>query len=107
MSHAPEESESLTYCFDIDGTICSNTEGKYEEAKPFTTRIDAVNRLFDEGHTIKYFTARGSTTGVDWRELTESQLAAWGARYHQLILGKPYAHIFVDDRAVNSEDFEW
>ena len=23
------------YCFDIDGTICTNTWGEYEDAEPF------------------------------------------------------------------------
>lgn len=107
MTSDPEIPDVLTYCFDIDGTICTNTEGRYEEAQPFAERIAGVNRLFDSGNRIVYFTARGSTTGIDWRELTESQLSAWGARYHQLILGKPYAHFFVDDRAIHSDDFSW
>ena len=25
------------YCFDIDGTICTNTDGDYEKAKPYLT----------------------------------------------------------------------
>lgn len=107
MSSDPESPAFLTYCFDIDGTICTNTEGSYHEARPFGERIAAVNRLFRSGHRIVYFTARGSTTGIDWRALTESQLSTWGARYHELILGKPYADVFVDDRAVHSDDFTW
>lgn len=97
----------LTYCFDIDGTICTNTEGSYADAQPFDERVAAVNRLFEEGHRIVYFTARGSTTGIDWRSVTEMQLDSWGAKYHELILGKPFAHVFVDDRAMHSDDFPW
>ena len=63
-----------TYCFDIDGTICSNTDGDYENAKPFSSRIELVNKLFHEGHNIVYFTARGSTTGIDWKDFTKNQL---------------------------------
>lgn len=107
MNEVPSGKAPQTYCFDIDGTICTNTYGNYSVAKPFATRIASVNRLFDEGHRIVYFTARGSTTGADWRSLTEAQLHLWGARYHALILGKPFADVFVDDRAVNSDDFRW
>ena len=31
------------FCFDIDGTICTNTWGDYEDAEPYFDRIDAVN----------------------------------------------------------------
>lgn len=107
MSDVPGQVPTLSYCFDIDGTICTNTEGEYGDAVPFTDRIAAVNRLFDCGNRIVYFTARGSTTGIDWRGVTEAQLKSWGAKYHELILGKPFAHVFVDDRAVHSDDFDW
>jgi hypothetical protein len=48
-----------TYCFDIDGTICTNTDGEYASAKPFESRIDHINALYDSGHTISFFTAKG------------------------------------------------
>ena len=54
-----------TYCFDIDGTICTNTDGDYASAKPFESRINHINALYNAGHTISFFTARGSTTGID------------------------------------------
>ena len=30
----------MNYCFDIDGTICTNTNGDYEKAEPLTDRIN-------------------------------------------------------------------
>lgn len=95
----------LTYCFDIDGTLCSNTEGAYELAEPDWSRIARVNELFHEGNTIILFTARGSTTGIDWHDLTKSQLEEWNVSYHQLILGKPFADIYVDDKAIRDSNF--
>ena len=89
------------YVIDIDGTICTNTYGKYELAKPYTSRIKYINKLFDKGHVIKYFTARGSTTNINWRDLTEKQLLAWGAKYNELIMGKPDGDIFIDDKGFN------
>ncbi len=89
------------YVFDIDGTICTNTYGNYEEAKPFSERIDFINNLFDEGNKIKYFSARGSSTGIDWHQSTKNQLKEWGAKYHELIMQKPEGYIYIDDEAFN------
>ena len=93
------------YCFDIDGTICTNTDGNYERAVPFDEVIQKVNRLYDMGHKIIFFTSRGNTTGIDWRELTEKQLSTWQAKYHELIMGKPSADVFVDDKGIQPAEF--
>ena len=95
----------MIYCFDIDGTICTNTQGKYETAIPFDIRIGFINGLYDNGHTIIYYTARGTQTGIDWTELTEKQLDGWGAKYHTLLLGKIHYDLWVDDKAVSEADF--
>ncbi len=95
----------MKYCFDIDGTICTNTNGDYGKAQPLTNRIKIINNLFDEGHQIIMFTARGSTTNFDWTDLTRQQLKEWGVNYHKLIFGKPEADIFVDDKAISDKLF--
>tara|TARA_Y100001958_G_C21173303_1_gene504626 strand:+ start:339 stop:638 length:300 start_codon:yes stop_codon:yes gene_type:complete len=95
----------VKYCFDIDGTICTNTNGDYGKAQPLTNRIKIINNLFDEGHQIIMFTARGSTTNFDWTDLTRQQLKEWGVNYHKLIFGKPEADIFVDDKAISDKLF--
>lgn len=99
--------KSLTYCFDIDGTICKTVRGSYDESSPFSDRIQVINSLYNLGHRIILFTARGTTTGIDWRNLTEKQLEEWGVLYHVLLLGKPEADVYVDDRGTNADDFEW
>ncbi|MFC2006764.1 hypothetical protein ACFLUQ_01190 [Chloroflexota bacterium] len=93
------------YCFDIDGTICTNTDGDYEQTVPFREAIEKVNQLFDDGHEIIFFTARGYTTGMDWFDLTKKQLEDWKVKYHQLIMGKPYADFYIDDKAVKPDEF--
>jgi len=93
------------YCFDLDGTLCTNTEGDYESAVPFPRRISKVNALYEEGSNILIYTARGTVTGIDWRTLTEKQLAKWGVKYHELRLGKPFADLYIDDRAMSDGDF--
>jgi len=94
-----------SYCFDIDGVLCTNTEGEYEKAKPISKAIDSVNRLYEEGHRITLHTARGSTTGIDWEDVTVRQLKEWGVRYHELVMGKPTADIYIDDKGINSKDW--
>ena len=94
-----------TYCFDLDGTLCTNTEGDYDSAEPFPERIKKVNELYQEGNQILIFTARGTMTGIDWRDLTELQLDQWGVKYHNLELGKPVAHVYIDDRGISDVNF--
>lgn len=96
-----------TFCFDLDGTLCANTWGDYESAQPFPWAIERVNALADAGHRILVFTARGGTTGIDWRERTAAQLESWGVRYDELILGKPTADVYVDDRSVHVDAWRY
>ena len=93
------------YCFDIDGTICTNTDGDYEQAMPFEDVIDKINQLYNAGHRIILYTARGYTTGIDWFDMTGKQLEVWKVRYHQLTMGKPYADLYIDDKGVQSKEF--
>lgn len=99
----------MIYCFDIDGTICTQTPDNfgraYNTAEPFMDKIKLINKLFEDGNKIIMFTARGSCSGVDWREFTEKQLAEWGVKYDELIFGKPNADVFIDDKAVNARDW--
>ena len=95
----------MIYCFDIDGTICTNTNGDYPNAIPYPNIIKKVNELYDQGNEIILNTARGATTGIDWRKETEVQMKAWGVKYHKLIIGKPGADIYIDDKAVNIKDW--
>lgn len=94
-----------TYAFDLDGTLCTLTNGKYETAEPFTDRIIHVNSLFEEGHTILIFTARGATSKRDLKDLTLGQLSAWGIKFHELITGKPHFDLLIDDKAISDGDF--
>ena len=94
----------MIYCFDLDGTLCTNTNGKYDEAEPFHDRIAIVNKLYDEGHHILIDTARGSTTGIDWTAVTKEQLNKWGTKYHTLRAGvKLTADLYIDDKGINAD----
>lgn len=87
------------FCFDIDGVVATLVPGNdYRKARPILKNIRIVNRLFDKGHRIIFYSARGSATGILWRAFTKRQLKKFGVRYHELHLGKPAADFYVDDK---------
>lgn len=100
---------------DIDETICyyegiKQTHAKvnsidYNKAKPHIDRIQKINKLYDEGNTIVYWTARGSRSGLNWFQLTLKQLNEWNAKFTELRLGKPHYDLFIDDKNINSENY--
>jgi len=91
---------------DIDETICETPEDRnYENSLPLFARIEKINKLFEEGNEIVYWTARGSTTGIDWTEITIKQLKTWGAKFHEIKLGKPHFDLYICDKSINSEKY--
>ncbi len=102
----------MRYCFDIDGTIFTtplDLDGKpnYNNSQPIPFMRDRVNALYEQGHYIIFFTARGKSTGIDWTDITANQLKRWNFKYHELfpMFCKPTADIFVDDKGINVN--EW
>ncbi len=92
----------MTIFVDIDGTICTQEED-YSDAKPIPENIARVNKLFDEGHKITYWTARGTETGLNWWSVTAKQFIEWGVKYHELHFGKPVYDLFICDKATTIE----
>ena len=92
---------------DIDNTICKTDETNYENEKPIPERIKKINRLYDEENTIVYWTARGTGSGIDWRDITEKQFEEWGVKYHELKFGKPVYDLFIDDKNIESKEYFW
>ena len=103
----------MNYVVDIDGTICTQSNPDYQNAKPIYKRIRVLNELYDKGNTIIYCTARGmGRTNNNQKEaidlmydFTKKQLDAWGVKYHMLFLGKPAGDLYVDDKAMRDIDF--
>ena len=90
---------------DIDGTICTITNSQYSDAVPFRSRIEKINKLYDEGNKIVYWTARGGSTGIDWSRFTKRQIDNWGCCYTRIEKQKkPTCDLFVDDKAVKIEE---
>ena len=91
---------------DIDETICETASDRnYANAKPLKERIEKINKLYDEGNIIIYWTARGTGTRINWKDVTEKQFKEWNVKYHDLKFGKPVYDLFIDDRNINSETY--
>tara|TARA_R100001377_G_scaffold70740_1_gene46254 strand:- start:2486 stop:2800 length:315 start_codon:yes stop_codon:yes gene_type:complete len=96
---------------DIDETICHYDGVErlgYKNAIPIHEYIDKINTLYDQGHEITYWTARGSFSGIDYFEITEQQLQTWRCKYHTLSVGeKPSYDLLICDKTKRiEEDFD-
>ena len=92
---------------DIDLTICfyDDWKGDYNEAEPNYENISKINKLYNEGNHITYWTARGFTSKNDYYKLTKKQLVDWGCKYHELITGeKPYYDLLICDKTKRIEE---
>ena len=95
---------------DIDETICFYSDKRrYDLSEPNQENIDKINKLYDEGWKIVYWTARGSVSRVDYTEHTREQLNSWGCKYHDLVTGtsdnpKPHFDLVIDDKAKRIEE---
>jgi len=93
------------YIVDIDNTICISNGSDYTNSQPLYDRIEKINNLYSQGNRIIYWTARGGNSGIDWTDKTHSQLAAWGCMYDEIRMGKPVYDVWIDDKAINSEEY--
>ena len=92
---------------DIDETICITPESRnYIDASPIEKNIKKINEMYDNGNKIVYWTARGTVSGINWREVTEKQFEEWGVKYHELHFGKPQYDLFIDDKNMNVKDWK-
>tara|TARA_B100001123_G_C15339194_1_gene1034057 strand:+ start:3574 stop:3921 length:348 start_codon:yes stop_codon:yes gene_type:complete len=99
--------KKLTFCFDIDNTICSTNGRDYNKSKPKKKVIKMINTLYSKGHIIKLNTARFMGRSNDnfkfskkkASQLTKRQLKLWGLKYHKIFFGKPSADIYIDDKS--------
>lgn len=102
----------MRYIIDIDGTICSQ-EKDYHKSVPYSNRINKINKLYETGHTIILFTARGMVRHSENTEeiyknlydFTKKQLDSWEVKYHKLIMGKPSGDYYIDDKGINANEF--
>lgn len=95
------------FLIDIDGTICDDIKNEeshlYPTSKLFPSALEIINKWYDEGHVITFFTAR---EGKD-REVTETWLKENGFKYHGLVMDKPrikdnQEYVWIDNRKVRA-----
>lgn len=110
----------MIYCFDLDDTICfPNHEAKdsfekYGKALPCWEIINHIKDLYYNDNEIIIHTARRMLTHngdlnkikQDVQEITENWLKEFEVPYNSLIFGKPYADVYIDDKALNVEDLK-
>lgn len=102
----------MRYSIDIDGVITNKISWSFEDSfhryremllklEPCEEGIKAVNKLFDAGHIIILNTSRL------WRDFdaTVQWLKEHGVKYHTLIMAKPLADFYVDDKNITMEEF--
>ena len=96
------------YMIDIDGTICDDIPNeepeRMETAKVYPDALETLNRWYDQGHIITFFTSRVEEN----REVTEKWLNKHGFKYHGILFGKPRGgnYHWVDNHIVRATRFE-
>ena len=96
----------MVYCFDLDGTLCNTDGNNYKDSTPKKERIEIVNTLYEDGHTILIDTARGCVSGKNYFFFTMEQLKSWGVKFHTLRTGVKFgADIFIDDKGIRDQRF--
>lgn len=103
----------MRICIDIDGTICQvrQPQQNYSEVKPIQGAAEKIKQLKEEGHYIILCTARHMKTCESNQGMVIARqgltLLEWLKEhkfiYDELWFGKPYAHVYIDDRAYKFE----
>ncbi len=98
----------MKVCFDLDGVLCHGRP--YAEAVPDLEAIEYLRHLYDQGHIILIYTARGMGGAANNvgravacnAMLTLEQLDLWNIPYDEVLFGKPTYDILIDDKSVSN-----
>ena len=87
---SPQLGENIkNYLIDIDGTITEDVPNEEPErmvtCEPWLDARKIINKWYDEGHIITFFTSRTEET----REITLTWLDKHEFKYHGLLMNKP------------------
>ena len=107
-----EDGQQKVALVDIDETICyyeDENNRRYDLSIPIEDNIAKINKLYDEGWKIVYWTARGSVSKKDYTDYTREQLKSWGCKFDDLVTGtspipKPHFDLVIDDKAKRIEE---
>jgi hypothetical protein len=96
------------YLIDIDGTITDDVPNEEPErmvtCEPYPDALETLNKWYDEGHIITFFTSRTEAH----RKITEEWLDRYGFKYHGLLMGKPRGgnYHWIDNHMVRATRFK-
>jgi uncharacterized HAD superfamily protein len=96
------------YMIDIDGTICDDIPNEEPhrmiDAAVYPDALKTLNKWFEEGHIITFFTSRTE----EHRKVTEEWLAKHEFKYHGILFGKPRGgnYHWIDNHMVRATRFE-
>ncbi len=96
------------YLIDIDGTITEDVPNEEPErmvtCAPFPDALKTLNKWYDEGHIICFFTSRTE----EHREVTTTWLNTHGFKFHSLLMGKPRGgnYHWVDNHLVKATRYK-
>jgi hypothetical protein len=96
------------YLIDIDGTICDDIPNEEPErmltASVYPDALETLNKWFDDGHIICFFTSRTE----EHRVYTETWLKKHGFKYHSMLMGKPRGgnYHWVDNHLVKATQYK-
>ena len=102
----PEEVKN--YLIDIDGTVTDDVPNEEPErmvtCEPYPDALEILNKWFDEGHIITFFTSRTE----EHRSVTETWLKKHGFKYHGLLMNKPRGgnYHWIDNHMVRAKRFK-
>tara|TARA_B100000497_G_scaffold71126_1_gene79929 strand:- start:532 stop:975 length:444 start_codon:yes stop_codon:yes gene_type:complete len=95
------------YLIDIDGTITEDVPNEEPErmltCEPFPDALEILNRWYEEGHIITFFTSRTE----EHRNYTEQWLNKHHFKYHALLMNKPRGgnYHWIDNHLVKATRF--
>jgi len=90
-----------TICVDLDGVLTYETEGHdYLNRTPNMPMIHKIRHCYHDGSRIILYSARLKRD----RKITIDWLTKNNVPYHELILGKPLADVYIDDKAKRPEE---
>ena len=95
------------FLIDIDGTVCDDIPNEEPErmisVMPFPDALKIINKWFEEGHSIYFFTSRTE----EHRAVTEAWLNKNGFKYQGIIFGKPRGgnYHWIDNHIIKATRF--
>ena len=106
---SPQLGENIkNYLIDIDGTITEDIPNEEPErmvtCEPWLDARKIINKWYDEGHIITFFTSRTEET----REITLTWLDKHEFKYHGLLMNKPRGgnYHWIDNHIVKATRFK-